>query len=100
MSQVYTQGTWTVKPGHEEQFITAWTEMAEWTGREVPGSTWAKLLRDRGASNRFISFGPWESLQAIESWRALDGFQTRVQQLRELLDGFEPSTLELVSELE
>ncbi|MDQ6811743.1 MAG: antibiotic biosynthesis monooxygenase [Actinomycetota bacterium] len=100
MGQLYTQGTWTVKPGNEQLFVTAWTEMAEWTGREVPGSTWAKLLHDRGAPNRFISFGLWESLEAIENWRALDGFQTRVKQLRELIDGFEPSTLELVSEHE
>ncbi len=100
MGQPYTHGIWTVTPGHEEQFVTAWTELAEWTGREVPGSIWAKLLRDSSAPNRFISFGPWESQDAIEGWRALAGWQERVQRLRELLDGFEPSTLELVAELE
>ena len=79
--------------------MTAWTELAEWTGREVPGSSWAKLLRDRSSPNRFISFGPWESLNAIEGWRALPGWQERVEELRKVLDGFEPSTLELVAEL-
>ena len=80
--------------------MAAWTELAEWTGREVPGSSWAKLLRDSRAPNRFISFGPWETLEAIEGWRALDGWQERVRGLRDLLDGFEPSTLELIAELE
>ena len=100
MGQPYTHGIWTVTPGREEQFVAAWTELAEWTGRDVPGSNWAKLLRDGSAPNRFISFGPWESLDAIEGWRALAGWQQRVRRLRELLDGFEPSTLELVAELE
>lgn len=97
MGQPYTHGIWTVTPGREEQFVNAWTEMAVWTGRDVPGSMWAKLLRDTSAPNRFITLGPWESLDAIENWRALPGWQERVQRLRELLDGFEPSTLELVA---
>jgi hypothetical protein len=39
-------------------------------------------------------------LDAIERWRSQPGFMERVQRLRELLDGFEPSTLELVAEHE
>jgi quinol monooxygenase YgiN len=100
MGQPYTHGTWTVKPGHEEQFVAAWTELAEWTNREVQGSVWAKLLRDSATRNRFISFGPWEDLDAIDRWRADPGWQERVERLRELLDGFEPSTLELVADLQ
>jgi quinol monooxygenase YgiN len=100
MSQPYTHGIWTVTPGHEEQFVAAWAELAQWTGREVPGSTWAKLLRDCSTPNRFISFGPWPSLEAIEGWRGHPGWRERVEQIRELLDGFEPSTLELVVEHE
>jgi quinol monooxygenase YgiN len=100
MGQPYTHGVWTVKPGREEQFVAAWTELAEWSFREVPGSVWAKLLRDSSTPNRFISFGPWEDLDAIDRWRAHPGWQERVQRLRELLEGFEPSTLELVAEPE
>lgn len=48
--------------------MAPWTDLAEWTGREVPGSLWAKLLRDSRAPT--------------------------------LLDGFEPSTLEFIAELE
>jgi quinol monooxygenase YgiN len=80
--------------------VSSWTELAEWTGREVPGSIWAKLLRDTDAPNRFISFGPWESPDAIEDWGALAGWQEPVQRLRALLDAFEPSTLELVADSE
>jgi heme-degrading monooxygenase HmoA len=100
MSQPYTHGIWTVKRGSEEQFVSGWSDLAAWTGREVPGSMWAKLLRDSSTPNRFVSFGPWQSLDAIERWRSQPGFVERVQRLRELLDGFEPSTLELVAEHE
>jgi len=100
MTQPYTCGIWTVKAGAQEQFVAAWTDLAEWTGREVQGSGRATLLRDRNAANRFVSFGPWESLEAIEHWRSLDGWQERVGRLRVLLDGFEPSTLELVVEVD
>jgi heme-degrading monooxygenase HmoA len=97
LSQPYTSGTWTVKPGREEEFIAAWQELADWTWREIPGTGWAKLLRDRESPNRFVSFGPWESLEAIESWRGHDGFGERVGPLRELLEAFEPRTLEQVA---
>ena len=50
-------GIWQVKPGSEDDFITAWQEMADWTMREVqgaePGGT---LLRDREQPSRFVSF--------------------------------------------
>jgi heme-degrading monooxygenase HmoA len=99
MAEPYTHAVWTVKPGSEQEFVNAWTELARWTEQEVPGSGWAKLLRDRDAPNRFFSFGPWESLDAIEGWRSLPGWQERVGRLRELLDGFEPHTLELAAEV-
>lgn len=100
MSHPYTHGIWAVKPGREDAFIAAWTEFAQWSSREVPGALWAKLLRDRENPSRFITVGPWESLDAIERWRAEPGWQERVRQIRELLDGFEPATLDLVVELD
>lgn len=56
------------------------------------------MLLDLDDPNRFVSFGPRDSLDAIESWRSLDGRKQRVAQIREMLDGFQPTTLELVVE--
>jgi heme-degrading monooxygenase HmoA len=101
MAAPYTQGVWRVKPGCADEFVTAWTEFAEWTAHTAHtahGAGRGTLLRDLGDENRFISIGPWESLDAIESWRALDGWNERVSRIRELLVGFEPATLELVVE--
>lgn len=90
---VYTLGIWTVKEGHEDEFVAAWRDLAVQTAADFPGST-ARLLRDRDAPNRFISSGPWQSLEQIEAWRASSTFTAGVGRLRELLDGFEPHTMD------
>jgi quinol monooxygenase YgiN len=98
MAVPYTHGIWQVKPGHAEEFVAAWTEFADWTVQHADGTGWGKLLRDVNDEHRFVSFGPWESFAAIESWRALDGWNEWIRRIRELLVSFEPATLELVVE--
>jgi quinol monooxygenase YgiN len=97
MAQLYTHGVWTTKSGRDEEFVAAWSEFAEWTNREISATAVGKLLRDLNAPNRFISFGTWDSLELIEEWRAHDGWKERVATVRDLLEGFEPSTLEQVA---
>lgn len=99
MGTLYTSGNWVAKPGKELEFIATWRELAEWTKREIRGSGQAMLLRDRTDRRRFLSFGPWESLGAIDVWRAHPGFVQRVTKLRELLETLEPRTLEVVAEV-
>jgi heme-degrading monooxygenase HmoA len=55
------------------------------------------LLRDVDDPERFVSFGPWESVQAVRNWRGLAGYQERVAKLHEVVDQFEPRTLEVVA---
>jgi heme-degrading monooxygenase HmoA len=98
MAVPYTHGIWQVKPGREEDFVAAWKDMADWTLENVEGGSWAKLCRDLERDDRFISFGPWGSLEAIENWRGLNGFQERVGRIREMLVSFEASTVEPVVE--
>jgi heme-degrading monooxygenase HmoA len=98
MAVPYTQGTWQVKAGHAEEFVAGWIEFAEWTSANVDGAGHGVLLRDLSDDHRFVSVGPWESLDAIERWRALPGWAERVAKLRDLLERFEPATLEMVAE--
>lgn len=90
MDELYTSGRWTVVAGREDEFIAAWEDLARWTEEQVAGAGWASLLQDTEQANRFLSFGPWESAEAIEAWRASEGFQERVGRIRALLEGFEP----------
>jgi heme-degrading monooxygenase HmoA len=93
---LYTSGSWRVKPGREDEFVRAWQEFAQWSASEFPGAVWATLIRDADDPSHFLSIGPWESTQAIEEWRASEGFRERVGRIRELLDGFEPMSGEAV----
>jgi heme-degrading monooxygenase HmoA len=95
MSELYTSGRWTVVPGREEDFVKAWKELAEWTSEEIPGSSWATLLQHREERNVFLSFGPWESEEAIAAWRESPGFKDRVSRIRGVLEGFEPGVFDL-----
>jgi heme-degrading monooxygenase HmoA len=97
MGQVYSVGLWTVKPGREDEFVAAWSEFAEWTRREISPTAVGTLLRDRETANRFVSFGPWESEEQMEAWRAHPGFGEQVAGIRELLENFSPGTFEQVA---
>ncbi|MGB8961021.1 MAG: antibiotic biosynthesis monooxygenase family protein [Pseudonocardiaceae bacterium] len=90
---VYTLGVWTVKRGCEEEFIQAWLDLATRTQSDFPGGS-ATLLRDRDNPRRFISLGPWQSLEQIEAWRASTTFKDGVGRIRGLLDSFEPHTMD------
>ncbi len=97
MSTPYTHTTWQVKPGREEKFIARWREWVEWSHRQGLQAK-ALLLRDVEHPGRFVSFGPWASMAAVRSWRSLEGYQERVARLQEVVESFEPRTLEVVAE--
>ena len=99
MSQLYTSGRWTVVPGREEEFVAAWSELAEWTSAQVPGSNWARLLQHQEKRNVFLSFGPWDSAEAIAAWRESPGFQERVGRIRGMLEDFEPGVFDSRAEI-
>ena len=94
MSQPYTSGKWTVVPGKEEEFVAAWRELAEWTSAEIPGASSATLLQHQERQNVFLSFGPWDSYDAIAAWRGSAGFQERVERIRGMLEDFEPGVFD------
>ena len=98
MGRLYTHGRWVVKEGQQERFQAAWQDLAEWTNANISGavSGEARLLQDLDDPMSFLSFGPWENLEAIQAWRADPGFQDRVGRTRELLASFEAHTLSLV----
>jgi heme-degrading monooxygenase HmoA len=95
---VFTIGIWTVKEGREDDFVRAWLDLAEQTKVDFPDEV-ATLLRDREQRNRFVSFGPWESLDQIEQWRSSKTFLDGVGKIRELLDDFAPYTMDVAAEV-
>jgi len=99
MAGLYTSGDWYVKAGSEQAFIQGWREFGEWTAANLPGNTFAKLLRDDADPRHFISFGPWRDESAVAAWRKHPGFKERVSRLQELLESFVPGTMTLAAEV-
>ena len=97
MSNIYTHTTWRVKPGKENEFARRWSEWIEWS-RQQGLQAHAMLLRDAESPETFISFGPWRGVDAVRDWRAAAGYHERLARMQELLEGFEPRTLEVVAE--
>jgi heme-degrading monooxygenase HmoA len=97
MKTTYTHTIWRVKTGREDEFVQRWAEWAEWSHRQGLAAS-ARLLRDVERPGTFISFAPWASAEAVRSWRSLEGYHERVARLQEVLESFEPQTLELVAE--
>jgi len=94
----YSVTTWIIKRGHEDDFIHAWRELADYTARQMAGRKQpSTLLRDRDQPNRFISMAPWDSAATLRAWRAGPGFSERVTRMGEFLDELHPMTLDDVT---
>ena len=88
--ELFTCGTWTVRAGREDDFVAAWTDLAEWTTENFEDAGWARLVQQRDEPRRFLSFGPWPSEELVAEWRGSDGFRQRVGHMQEMLESFEP----------
>jgi heme-degrading monooxygenase HmoA len=98
MGTPFTHTNWQVKSGLEEEFVQRWLEWAEWSHRQGLRAH-ARLLRDVESPGTFVSFGPWETVAAVRTWRGESGYHERVARLQELVERFEPRTLEQVAEI-
>jgi heme-degrading monooxygenase HmoA len=87
-NQSFTTGIWNVKKGKEQEFITAWKELADWTFKTMDGGS-AHLLQDSKDQSRFISVGTWTSENNIQKWRETTQFKTALEKINNLL--VEPS---------
>jgi heme-degrading monooxygenase HmoA len=65
----------------------------------MPGSGTARLTRDLREPNRYLSFAPWESADALNAWRSNPEFSQRISAVREHVAEFTPSEYELVAEV-
>jgi quinol monooxygenase YgiN len=92
---VWTHGTWTVKPGQEAAFVMAWSNLAR-ASLGVFGSAPPTILRDRERPNVFVTFGPFESIEDVDDFRASDLFHEGLSTIRPLLESFEAATLDEV----
>jgi hypothetical protein len=101
-------GLWTVKEGHQDDFVQAWMELGARLRENYPERR-ATLVHDRDHPSLFIGFGPNESVDALEGRR--ESMATCVQKpdnmlseytqrLFGLLENLDLHTLDYVGEIE
>jgi len=99
VTETYTSGAWIVKAGEEDAFVAEWTAFATWAS-SMPGSHTFRLVRDLDDPRKYTSFAPWESFEAQREWKELPEFRERLMRVRRHCEDFQPSTLELVVQVE
>jgi heme-degrading monooxygenase HmoA len=96
MSQLYTQGVWKPAAGKEDVFVAAWTSFAGWASG-MPGAGALRLARDVRNAERFVSFGTWDSPDAVRAWKSHPEFRERIARVLQYVDEFEPTELSVVA---
>ena len=89
VKRTYTSGNWVVKQGQEEEFVRRWKEFAEWSAKNVPGSGDFYLIAETNNPRHFLSFGSWESPEAVSRWRQMPEFKDFIGKCKQLCENFQ-----------
>jgi heme-degrading monooxygenase HmoA len=96
VSEICTTGRWKPGAGKEEAFVEAWAGFSAWaSGR--PGVGTLFLTRDLRDADVFVSFGRWETIDAVRAWKSAPDFRERLARVLQHVDEFEPTELEVVA---
>jgi heme-degrading monooxygenase HmoA len=93
---LYTQGVWKPTTGKEDVFVETWTLFAGWASG-MPGAGTLHLARDVRNVDRFVSFGRWDSPDAVRAWKSHPEFRERIARVLQHVAEFEPTELSLVA---
>jgi heme-degrading monooxygenase HmoA len=92
----YTHAMWRVRPGEEEAFVRAWSELAD-AFAALPGRPlWGTLIRSAADPALFYSFGPWRSAEDVAAMRADPAAQQALERVRSHCVEATPGPYELV----
>jgi hypothetical protein len=96
----YTLAEWRVKPGMEQQFIDAWTDMGKiFSALEKPPVDKGTLIQSLSDPGLFYSFGPWQKLDDIKEMRNNPECRQAMTRLKELCTEISPNEYKLVKEI-
>jgi heme-degrading monooxygenase HmoA len=97
LGQPFTSGNWLVQAGNEKEFVNRWSALALWSQKEAQGAQFVYLIQDSRDPRHFLSFGAWESADAVRTWRQQPKFSELLGACRELCDEFEAHDYTLAS---
>lgn len=95
MSTHYVSSRWSVKPGHEEEFVAAFETLALWAELNHPEGGTARLLQSVGEPSDYVAMWEFPSAEAIERWRATKDVGDHLDALAALAGRVEEDVFEL-----
>ena len=96
MSEVITSGTWQPNPGSEDAFVAAWMEFATWAS-DMAGAGTLRLAQDLAEPHRFISYGNWETLEAVRGWKGSSEFREQMASVLQHVSDYRPAEYDSVA---
>ena len=96
MTEIFTTGRWQPNAGKEVAFVEAWERFAAWAS-DRPGAGTLRLTRDVRDARVFVSFGRWESIDAVQAWKSAPDFRERMARVLQHVDKFEATELAVVA---
>ena len=96
---IYTLGVWRVRPESEANFIAAWKALGLiFAELPAPPNGKGTLIQSLTEPTLFYSFGPWQSVEAVQAMRQNPQAQAGINRLRELCTEAVPGSFRLVAE--
>src|SRR6266480_1101545 len=91
----YSTGSWHPYPGHEDAFLDAWQDFANWSC-QMPRANLAVLARDLRDPRRFVSLIAWDNLEDIRAWKRSPKFKAHLERVQDHIETFAPTALDVV----
>lgn len=66
----------------------------------MAGAGTLRLTRDVRETERFVSFGRWESIDAVRAWKTASEFRERMARVLQHVDDFEATELAVAATAE
>jgi heme-degrading monooxygenase HmoA len=95
----YSFGAWTIKPGREDEFKTAWNDFAQWTAEARAGAAEGVLVQDIDDPRLFYCFWPFDSQEAIDRWRSDLMFRQHMMRMKAYCENCRPSVTKMVGKV-
>jgi heme-degrading monooxygenase HmoA len=94
--KLYSIGSWTIKPGREEEFIAAWKDFACWTAEPGSGASEGVLAQDVDDPRLFYCFWPFSDEDSLRRWRSEVPFKQFMMRMRAYCETCRPSIVRTV----
>ena len=95
----YSIGAWTIKPGRENEFISAWNGFAQWTTEVTFGASQGTLVQDIDEPRLFYCFWPFNSADDVRDWRSEPKFREFMMRMRAFCESCHPSIARVVGKV-